>query len=249
VKAAAVIALTVVISACSNSVSDTTSASAPAGADPQNTATVTGKIVIDGTVAPADVIRLDADPKCVELAAGEQRRTEYVVMGEGNTLQNVFVYVKDGLPSRIYPVPSESVVLDQQKCRYVPRVLGIQVGQQLTIRNSDPLLHNVRSEGAINEPFDIGTPVQGMEVKRTFVTREVMVPFKCNVHSWMNAYVGVLEHPYFAVSDASGEFALPKLPPGTYTIEVWHERFGTQTQQVTVADNDSKDLTFTYKAS
>jgi plastocyanin len=170
-------------------------------------------------------------------------------MGDGNTLQNVFVYVKDGLPARMYPVPSEPVVLDQQKCRYVPRVLGIQVGQQLTIRNSDPLLHNVRAEGAINETFDVGTPVQGVEVKRTFVTREVMVPFKCNVHAWMNAYVGVLEHPYFAVSDAGGRFSLPQLPPGTYTIEIWHERFGTQTQQVTVTAQETKDLTFTYKAS
>jgi hypothetical protein len=91
--------------------------------------------------------------------------------------------------------------------------------------------------------------VQGVEVKRTFVTREVMVPFKCNVHAWMQAYVGVLEHPYFAVSDGSGRFSLPPLPAGTYTIETWHERFGTQTRQVTVAASDTTDLTFTYKAS
>ena len=238
------------LSGCSPGPSD--SAPSPAtnvAADPVRNGTVTGKIVVDGTVPPAGIIRLDGDPKCESLAAGEPRHTEYVVMGDGNTLQNVFVYVKDGLPGRLYPVPSEPVVLDQQKCRYVPRVLGIQVGQQLTIRNSDPLLHNVRAEGAINEPFDVGTPVQGMEVKRTFVTREVMVPVKCNVHAWMNAYIGVLEHPFFAVSDNDGRFALPKLPPGTYTIEIWHERFGTQTQQVTVTANETKDLTFTYKAS
>ena len=102
---------------------------------------------------------------------------------------------------------------------------------------------------AHNAPFDIGTPVQGVEVKRTFVTREVMVPFKCNVHAWMRAYVGVLEHPYFAVSDDSGRFSLPALPPGTYTVEIWHERFGTQTQQVTVGASENKDVTFTFKAS
>ena len=205
--------------------------------------------MVDGTVPPAEVIRLDADPKCVALAEGAERRAEYVVVGDGNRLQNVFVYVKDGLSGRMYPVPSEPVVLDQQKCRYVPRVLGIQVGQQLLIRNSDPLLHNVRAEGAINEPFDVGTPVQGMEITRTFVTREVMVPFKCNVHSWMDAYVGVVEHPYFAVTDAGGRFSLPQLPPGTYTIEIWHERLGTQTQQVTIAAQETKDLTFSLKAS
>ena len=244
------IALTAVllVVGCSNTPDEPSPSAAPA-VDPGSVGTVTGKIVLDGTVPPAEVIRLDGDPNCVALAAGEERRTEYVVVGEGNTVQNVFVYVKEGLPNRMYPVPAQPVVLDQQKCRYVPRVLGVQVGQQLTIKNSDPLLHNVRAEGAINEPFDVGTPVQGMEVKRTFVTREVMVPFKCNVHSWMNAYVGVLEHPYFAVSDSTGRFSLPQLPPGNYTIEIWHERFGTQTQQVTVAAKEAKDLTFTFRAS
>ena len=205
-------------------------------------------IVLDGAVPPGEVIRLDGDPKCLQLAAGEERRTEYVVLGDGNTLQNVFVYIKDGLPPRMYPVPAEPVVLDQQKCRYVPRVLGIQVGQQLTIKNSDPLLHNVRSEGAINQPFDVGTPVQGVEVKRTFVTREVMVPFKCNVHAWMQAWVGVLEHPYFAVTDANGRFNIPNLPPGTYTVEIWHESLGTQTQRATIAPKAASDLAVTYKA-
>lgn len=195
------------------------------------------------------MIRLDADPKCAAMADDGQRPAEDVVVGAGNTLQNVFIYVKDGLPPRLYPVPTAPVVLDQQQCRYVPRVLGLQVGQQLTIRNSDALLHNVRSEGAINEPFDIGTPIQGMEVQRTFVTREVMVPFKCNVHAWMNAYVGVLEHPFFAVSDETGRFSIGQLPPGTYTLEIWHERFGTQTQAVTVAAQETTDLTFSYEAS
>ena len=217
--------------------------------DPATVGTITGTIALDGTVAPADIIRLDGDPKCLSLAAGEERRGESVVMGEGNTLQNVFVYVKEGLRPQMYPVPAQPVVLDQQKCRYVPRVLGIQVGQQLTVRNSDPLLHNVRAEAAINEPFDVGTPIQGMEVNRTFATRELMVPVKCNVHAWMNAFVGVVEHPFFDVSDAAGRFSIAQLPPGSYTLEIWHERFGTQTQQVTVAAKQTHDLTFTFKAS
>jgi hypothetical protein len=224
-------------------------ASATAGADPASVATITGRVLLDGTAPPSEVIRLDGDPKCVALAAGEERRTEYIVLGAGNAVQNVFVYVKDGLPGRLYPIPTTPVILDQQKCRYVPRVLGVQVGQQLRIRNSDPLLHNVHAESTINEGFDVGTPVAGMEVNRTFATREVMVPIKCNVHAWMNAYVGVLEHPFFAVTDDSGRFSLPPLPPGTYTIEIWHERLGTQTQQITVAAKDTKDLTFNYKVS
>ena len=198
---------------------------------------------------PPETVRLDADPKCAAMTNGGSRPHEAVVVGDDNSLKNVFIYVKDGLPGRLYPVPNQPVVLDQEECRYVPRVLGIQVGQQLTVRNSDALLHNVRAEGIINEPFDVGTPVQGMEVNRTFATREVMVPVKCNVHAWMNAYIGVLEHPFFAVSDADGRFAIPRLPAGTYTLEIWHERFGTQTRQVTVAAGDSPELTFAYKTS
>ena len=223
-------------------------ADARAAVDPSTVGTVRGRVLLDGEAPPARAIRLDGDPKCVALAAGEERRTEDIVTGDGNTLQHTFVYVKDGLPRALYPVPSTPVVLDQQKCRYVPRVLGVQVGQPLTIRNSDALLHNVRAESAINEPFDVGTPVQGMEVTRTFATREVMVPVKCNVHSWMTAYIGVLEHPFFSVSGESGEFELRDLPPGTYTIEAWHERLGTQTQQVTVAAGEARDLSFTYPA-
>jgi plastocyanin len=219
-----------------------------AAPDPNTVGTISGLVTVDGTVSPAAMVRLDADPKCAAMAEGGQRADESVVIGEGNTLRNVFVYVKDGLPPRLYPVPPSPVVLDQQQCRYVPRVLGIQVGQQLVIKNSDALLHNVRSEGAINETFDVGTPIQGMEVTRTFATREVMVPFKCNVHAWMHAYLGVLEHPFFAVSDEAGRFAIDRLPPGTYTIEFWHERFGTATRQVTVAAQQTQNLTFSYKA-
>jgi len=249
VKLAFVLVATVALAACSNPTPAPAPAEVTTAPDPATVGTVTGRITVEGTVPAAAVIRLDADPKCAAMAEGGQRADESVVMGEGNSLQNVFVYVKDGLAPRLYPVPTSPVVLDQQQCRYVPRVLGIQVGQQLTIRNSDALLHNVRSEGVVNEPFDVGTPIQGMEVQRTFATREVMVPFKCNVHAWMHAYVGVLEHPFFAVSDEGGRFSIGQLPPGTYTLEFWHERFGTATQQVTVAARETRDLTFSYKAS
>lgn len=205
--------------------------------------------MLEGPPPPVALVRLDGDPKCVTLVNGNERPAQDVVTSADGGLQNVFVYVKEGLPATAYPVPDEPVVLDQQECRYVPRVFGIQVGQQLLIRNSDPLLHNVRSEGLINEPFDIGTPVQGMEITRTFATREVMVPFKCNVHAWMRAYLGVLDHPFFAVTGEDGRFSIPNLPAGTYTLEVWHERFGTQTQQITVAPQQTADAAFAYKAS
>jgi hypothetical protein len=244
-----VILLSLLSAACSGS---STPAPPPAATapsvDPATAGTLTGRVVLDGAPPPAPVIRLDGDPKCLALAAGEERRSESIVVGPDQALLNVFVYVKDGLPPGFYPVPKTPVVLDQQKCRYVPRVLGVQVGQPLVIRNSDPLLHNVRSEGIVNQPFDVGTPIQGIEITRTFATREVMVPFKCNVHAWMQAWVGVLEHPYFAVTDANGRFSIPQLPPGTYTIEIWHESLGTQTQQVTIAAKGTSDLAVAYKA-
>ena len=215
--------------------------------DPATVATLSGQVLVDGSIPPAEVIRMDAEPKCAALV--KEQRAENIVSNDGKTLANVFVYVKEGLAPRLYPVPSNPVVFDQQQCRYVPRVVGVQVGQPLEIRNSDPLLHNVRAEGAINQTFDLGQPIQGMKTTRTFTTREVMVPVKCQVHNWMRGYVGVLEHPYFAVTDANGRFSIANLPPGTYTVEAWHEQLGTQTQQITVAAKDAKTLDFTFKVS
>lgn len=215
--------------------------------DPATAAAIGGAVVLDGAPPPAETIRLDGDASCVSLNQGNERRTEYFVMGEGHSLQNVFVYVKDGLEKLSFPVPTGPAVLDQQKCRYVPHVLGIGVGQPLAIRNSDPLLHNVRADGLINQPFNLGQPIKGITTTRVFTTREVMVPFKCDVHAWMSAYVGVLDHPFFGVTDGSGRFSLAGLPPGTYTVEAWHEKLGTQTQHVTVGSKELKHVTFTFK--
>ncbi len=244
-------AICLLLSACSNSTPQQpaqAAATTPAF-DPATAASLTGHITVDGPLPPAEVIRMDGDPKCVTAAAGETRGTEYFVSSDGKSLGNVFVYIKDGLPPRLYAVPNEPVVFDQQKCRYVPRVVGVQVGQPFEIRNSDPLLHNVHAEGAVNRPFDVGQPLQGIKTTKSFTTREVMIPVKCQVHAWMRGYIGVLEHPFFAVTDADGRFSIPQLPPGTYTIEAWHERLGTQTQQITVAAKDSKTLDFTFKAT
>ena len=192
------------------------------------------------------MMRLDGDPKCVSENGGSQRADESLVVGENQALQNVFVYVKDGLGAFGFPVPTEPVVLDQDKCRYTPRVLGVRVGQPLSIRNSDPLLHNVRANATINQPFNMSTPLEGVSFTRTFATREVMVPFKCDVHAWMTAYVGVLDHPYFGTTAPDGKVVLGNLPPGTYTIEAWHETLGAKTQQVTIAAKESKDVNFTF---
>ncbi len=220
---------------------------APVGpaVDPATAGAVTAVVRFEGAVPAPRMMRLDGDPKCVQENGAAERAAESLVVGENQALQNVFVYVKDGLGAFGFPVPTEPVVLDQDKCRYTPRVVGVRVGQPLSIRNSDPLLHNVRADPEINQPFNMSTPLEGMSFTRTFATKEIMVPFKCDVHAWMTAYVGVLDHPYFGTTGTDGQVVLGNLPPGTYTIEAWHETLGTKTQQVTIAAKESKDVTFT----
>ena len=221
---------------------------APAGpsVDPATAGTVTATVKFEGAVPAPQMITMTGDPKCVSENGAPQRAEETLVVGENQALQNVFVYVKDGLGAFGFPIPSEPVVLDQDKCRYTPRVLGVRVGQSLQIRNSDPLLHNVRSNGVINQAFNKSTPLEGVSFNHTFATREVMVPFKCDVHGWMSAYVGVLDHPYFGTTAPDGKVVLGNLPPGTYTIEAWHEQLGPKTQQVTIGAKESKDVSFTF---
>ena len=171
-----------------------------------------------------------------------------MVGSDGKSLANVFVYVKDGLGNYVYDPPSEMAHIDQKECRYHPHVFGMRVGQQLEISNSDPTLHNIHATPKSNTEFNNGQPIQGMKMTHTFTQREVMVPFKCDVHGWMNAYVGVLDHPYFATTGTDGTFSLKSLPPGTYTNEAWHERLGASTQSVTLGAKETKDVAFTFKA-
>jgi hypothetical protein len=223
-------------------------AEAPAGpsVDPATAGSVTAIVKFEGAVPAPEMITITGDPKCVSENGGPQRASETLVVGPDQALENVFVYVKDGLGSFGFPIPAEPVVIDQDKCRYTPRVVGVRVGQPLQIRNGDPLLHNVRSNAVINQAFNKSTPIEGMKFDHVFATKEVMVPFKCDVHGWMSAYVGVLDHPYFGTTAPDGKVVLGNLPPGTYTIEAWHESLGTKTQQITIAAKESRDVSFSF---
>lgn len=214
--------------------------------DASTAATIVAAALFEGKAPPAGMVRLDADPKCITEAGASQRASDQILLADGRRLQNVFVYIKSGLGRYTFPIPSEPVVLDQRQCRYAPRVFGIRAGQPLVIRNSDPLLHNVRADGRINQPFNIGQPQGGMSFTRVFTTSEVMVPITCDVHAWMRAFAGVMDDPFFGVTDASGRVSIAGVPPGTYTLEAWHETLGTATQQVTVGARESKDVSFTF---
>ena len=209
---------------------------------------IAGKVTFEGTPPAPQPIKLSADPYCEKANPGGLA-AETAVVGAGGAVGNVFVYVKDGLGNLTFPAPSDPIVLDQKGCRYTPHVLGIQVGQPLQVLNSDSTLHNVHALPKANREFNAGQPLPGVKSTHTFSTKEVMIMFKCDVHGWMNAWVGVLDHPYYAVTGADGTFSLKGLPPGTYTIEAWHEKLGTQTQMVTIGAKESKDVAFTFRAS
>jgi plastocyanin len=234
--------------ACGGSNSE--KAAAPAAApvvtnpvDPATAGGLKGSIRLEGTPPTAQTINRRSDPYCEQ--QGEAQTQNFVVDNGG--LANVFVYVKSGLGDLKFPVPTAPVVLDQRGCTYAPRVLGIQAGQPLEILNSDETLHNIHALPMNNREFNRGQALKGLKHMHVFTTAEVMVPFKCDVHGWMNAWVGVLDHPFYAVSGAGGAFEISNLPPGTYTIEAWHEKLGTQTQMVTVGPKESKELSFTFK--
>jgi plastocyanin len=213
--------------------------------DPATAGMITGAVKLEGNAPAALPIRMDSDPYCEKQP---RYMTDSVVVGEGSGLQNVFVYVKDGLGDRVFPVPSTPAVLDQKGCRYTPHVIGIQVGQTLELLSSDNTLHNVHAIPQQNREFNKAHQLAGIKHTHVFSAREVMVPFKCDVHKWMIAFVGVLDHPYYAVTSGNGRFELKGLPPGTYTVEAWHEKLGTQTQTVTIGEKQTSDVAFTFKS-
>lgn len=205
--------------------------------------TITGTITFEGTAPKMQIIRMTSDPLCMT----EGATSEVLIVGPDNGLVNAFVYVKDGLGDRTFQAPTTPIVLDQVGCRYTPHVFGVQVGQPVRILNSDNTLHNVNARTKVNREFNFAQLKAGVENVVTFDQPEIMVPFRCDVHGWMNSYAGVVPHPFFAVTKEDGTFEIKGLPEGTYTLEAWHERLGTQT--TTVASDGKTPVTaaFTFK--
>jgi len=199
-----------------------------------------------GSGIKVDSIKMSADPVCQKANEGKPTKSESLVVNPNKTLANVFVYVKEGAPAS--PAANlPAVEFDQRGCRYVPHVFGVRVNQPIKIINSDPTLHNVHAQASANPGFNAGMPSQGMTIEKKFTKPETMIHIKCDVHGWMGAYVGVLDHPFFAVTDDSGNFSIKDLPAGTYTLEAWHEKLGTKTQQLVVdATSAAKPLSFEF---
>jgi len=214
-----------------------------------NAANVTGKINFKGKAPASQKIKMNADAKCVKLHEGKDVNSEAVVVNENNTLRWVFVYVKSGLPAgKKYPMPKEAAKIDQNGCMYSPHVQGVMVNQPIEITNSDPTLHNIHALPKNSAQFNIAQPKQGMKTTKTFDKAEQMVKVKCEVHNWMASYVGIMDNPFFAVSDDKGNFTIKDLPAGDYELVAWHEKLGEATAKVKVTDKGATaDFTFETK--
>lgn len=216
-------------------------------------ADITGKVTLKGTPKLEITIDMASDPKCGAMHSAPVTTRHYVTGADGG-LANVLVYVKSGLADKNFPAPTDEPTLDQKGCEYWPYVVAIQTNQKLKIKNSDPTLHNVHAipkPGTANKEFNFAQPVKDMVTEKSFPSPEVLIRFKCEVHPWMFAYVGVLDHPYFAVTDKDGNYKISGLPNGKYTIEAFHQKTQVTapavSQEVTVDGNKKVDFTIEVK--
>lgn len=226
----------------------------PAGGEPQAAAPmqvadagmITGTVNFEGMAPAGEPIDMSEEPTCEAKHPGGA--TAETVLANNGKLANVFVYIKEGLTDT-YPAPSEPAEVDQDGCVYQPHVMGVVVGQPITFKNTDGLAHNVKAAPENNRPFNISQPTSMTSAPQRFNTPEIMVPVQCDIHGWMQMYIGVVANPYYAVSGGDGSFSIANIPPGTYTLEAWHERYGTMTQQVTIDPNGTAVVAFDYSAS
>lgn len=206
--------------------------------------TIKGHVKLLGKLPGNSIIRMGMDPKCAEMNRGRRVIQEAVAAALDGSLANVFVHLAGAFPQT--PVPAEPVAIDQRGCVYHPRMVGARVGQTLQMKNSDELMHNVHGMSARGNSFNVSEPKAGMVQSFTLKDEEVMLKIKCDIHSWMTTYVGVVTNPHFAVSGAAGTFEIKNVPVGSYTILTWHERYGPLKQTVRVRAGAVTTVDFTY---
>jgi len=215
--------------------------------DPSTAGSVSGTVKLDGTPPKFKAIDMSAEAACVQ-ANPSPVVPQIVVTGAHGALENSVVYVKSGLGSYRFDIPSAPVVLDQKGCMYEPRVLAVMTRQPFEVHNEDQTIHNVHPMPRENRAWNKSEPIGDPPIEASFTKPEMAIPIACNIHPWMRAFLFVFAHPYFAITPKTGEFELTGIPPGTYTIEAWHERFGFQDQTITLGPKESKTLEFVFDA-
>ena len=208
------------------------------------TATVRGAVKFEGRMAQPTPINMAADPSCAKQHPTPVLSQDIVADSKGG-LQNVIVFIADGLGDGSFDAPNQPAVLEQEGCIYQPHVLALRANQPLEVVNHDPTTHNIHPTPANNREWN-KAELPGTKVDAAFAREEIAIPVKCNIHPWMRSYVAVFRHPYFVVTGKDGSFDLSNLPPGTYTVEAWHEKLGAATQKITVGGDETKTVDFVF---
>lgn len=212
----------------------------PTPLDATTTGTIAGAVRFTGTVPAMTEIVFGSFAECTMAHDGPVYTNDALV--RNGKVQNAIVYVKEGLGDRVFAVPETPVEIDQHGCLYEPRVVGVQVGQPIVYKNSDRTLHNVHGKPAASGGWNFALSRQGSERTMRIDHAEVAVSVRCDLHPWMQGWIGVFDHPYFAVTGPDGAFSLPNVPPGTYVIAVWHERLGTAERTVTLGPRGAETV-------
>jgi plastocyanin len=206
---------------------------------------IKGTVNFEGAMPHSKLIHMDADPVCYTVNKGNVS-LQPIKLGKGNTLGDVFVYIKSGLGQSVYPHPDQPAVINQAGCNYSPHVIGVMAGQKVKFLNPDGTLHNVHAMCRINPEFNASMPDFRKEIEVSFSKPESMFPIRCDVHPWMQAWMAVMSHPFFMVTAADGQFEIKNLPDGTYEISAWHEKLGTRSTTVIVKGEGAQSADFTF---
>ncbi len=240
--------LVLFLGACSTAPTEKSSDAAPVyfKVDPATAGSITGKVAFTGKMPVLRKIQMEDEEDCMKMQTSVPVDPSVKLNADG-TLANVLIYVKSGLEGKKFAPAEYPVTFDQRGCMFVPRVLGIRVNQPLKVTNSDTVTHNVHPMPRINREWNQGQPPGSEAVERQFAQPEAVFPVKCNVHAWMKAYFVVLDHPYYAEVRDTGAFELRNLPPGSYVIEAWHERYPAQQKQITITAGGAVTADFTFQ--
>ncbi|MBI4397945.1 MAG: carboxypeptidase regulatory-like domain-containing protein [Candidatus Omnitrophica bacterium] len=206
-------------------------------------AAIMGKVLYKGEPIVPKPINFGAEKQCATMHGDKMPVNEDVVINPNGTVKWAFVFIKEEVPGD-YPVPQEPLVIDQQGCVFIPHVAAVRAGQSVEFLNSDPVLHNVRSLSKEGQSFNVAQPIKGMKSKKTFSKAEVAVPLKCDVHFWMQSYLHIMPHPFYAVTGEDGSYSIQGLPPGIYTLELWHEKLGSRSKTVTITEGQAQTVDF-----